>query len=143
MIERDRLALKQLQVGRNDVAQCDVDDVAGHQLAGRQIDPFAVTPDPGSRRQTLLEQRDGVVRLVFLPERDAGIDQQHQKNDGEIRPVAGQARQQGGRFDHPRNRPPQVRQQLAQRAAVFFDNGVGTEFGQSLRCLRATKALLL
>jgi hypothetical protein len=66
-----------------------------------------------SRSTRLLERLDRSVRLVFLEEADAGIDQQHDDNDGQIIPPLGHARKNGRDFNHPWDRSPKIAKEFA------------------------------
>ncbi len=64
-----------------------MDDVAGHQELRLDVLPYAVALDARLEREPLLQEGDGVIGLEFLPETDAGIDEQHRQDDGEVRPM--------------------------------------------------------
>ena len=71
LVDAEIVAADELDVGRDDAAERERDEVAGNELAGGDILPRAVAHDPRLQRQPLLEQRDGVVGLELLPEADA------------------------------------------------------------------------
>ena len=62
-------------------------DDTGNEQVGLDILPCSITLDP-RLCQPLLEQSDGIVGLEFLPEPDAGIDEQHDQDNGEVVPMS-------------------------------------------------------
>ena len=87
LIDAEIGALDQLHVGGNDIAEFYQHDVARNQQPRLDVLPDAVALDARLERQALLEQRDGVVGLVFLEEANAGVDEQHDQNNDEIGPM--------------------------------------------------------
>ena len=93
-----------------------MDDIAGDQEFRLDVLPFAVALDARLEREPLLQERDGIVGLEFLPEADAGIDEQHRQNDGEVVPMAERAGEHGRDLDHPGDRPPEEVREPLKRA---------------------------
>ena len=149
LVDAEIVAVDELQIGRNDVAEPDQDDVAGNEQARLDVLPCAVAPDPGLQREALLEQRDGVVGLELLPEADACVDEQHDENDREIVPVAQQSRKHGRDLDHPGDRPPEEMGETLEDADVMLGERVlavllkparGFGFAEARGFLRAARS---
>jgi hypothetical protein len=141
LIDAEIVAIEQLDVRGQDVAQAHAHDVARHQLRGVDLQPLPVAFDPAFERELFLEGIERAARLVFLPETDCGVEQQQQDDDDEVRPMPHQRGQQRGHLDHPRNRPPEIAQQPHHQAEVLLGQAVGADLRQALRCLACTQAL--
>ena len=126
-----------------------MDDIAGHEQLRLDVLPHAVTLDPRLERQSLLQERDGIVGLELLPKADAGIDEQHQQDDGQVAPMLEHRREHGRDLDHPRDRPPEEMCQPLDNTDMMFDERVlailgkparGFGFAQSCRISRPAAA---
>jgi len=89
---------EELAVGRHPVTLADLDDVAGHELAGGEAQ-FPTRAERGDRRgEHLLERFDGPFGAVFLQEAEDAVDDDH----GEDRPAQlGHPGQHGEDPGHP------------------------------------------
>jgi hypothetical protein len=102
--------------------------------------PSAVALDPRFQRQPLPQQSDGIVGLKFLPEADAGIDEQHRQNDDKVGPMAEHGRKRRGNLDHPRDWAPEIAEQLVQRTDMRLLQRVFAVLGEQAPSIRARKA---
>jgi hypothetical protein len=139
LVDADVVALDQGHVGRHDLAQPEAHHVARHQGGGIDRRPGPVALHMGFRRQALFKRRQGVGSLALLPKADAGVVKQQNQDDGEVDPVSDQQGQDRRHFDHPRDRPPKIGEQLAQQALFFRDNRVRPVFLQALLRLIASQ----
>ncbi len=133
LIDAEVVARDQLEVGRKNVAQTHAHHIAGHELRGVDLRPLAVALDTALERKLLFQRIERAAGLELLPETDARVEQQQQRDDDEIRPVPHQRRQQRGHFDHPRNRPPEIAQQAHEQADMLLRQAVGAALRQTLR----------
>jgi hypothetical protein len=134
------LVRQEPDVRGNDVADPQFDQVAGHQLGRGDGPGLTVADDAGLRGQPRLQRGDRAVGLGLVPEADAAVDQQHHQDDAELLPAAGHAGEHQGDFQHPGDRPPEVRQQLHQRVGLFPLDLVLAVAGQALPGLLGGKA---
>ncbi len=141
LIHLDRVPLQQPRVRRHDVPQAHAYHVARHELSRRRSDPLAVTLHPGLDGQLGLQGGDRVAGLALLPESDDGVGAEQNEDDAEVRPVPGDRREDHGRLDHPRNRAPEVRQELQQRIGLLLLDLVGPVLGEPLLSLRLTEPI--
>lgn len=90
------------------------DDVAGHELGGRHLARRAATQHAHARRQVGREGGDGVLRVLFLPGREPGVEyDDHPDRDRE-----------GGRPGYERQ-PGARSQQQGQRVHELAGQGPG------------------
>ncbi len=122
LIHLHRVALQQACVCRHNVAQPHADDVARHQLTRRWIDPLPVTFHASLDRQPGLQGVDGVARLAFFPESDHGVAKKQKEDDAKILPVPDHARQNHRHFNHPRDGPPKIGEELQERIGLLLFN---------------------
>jgi hypothetical protein len=57
---------------------------------------------------------------MLFPESDQSVGQEQRKNDEESRASAGQSRQNDRSFNHPRNRTPEIREELEIFVGLLF-----------------------
>ena len=126
LIDAEVVAIDQLQVGRDDIAELDHDNIAGHKGLCFDVTPFAAAQHSRMQREMLLQRLDFVIGFEFLPETDDRIQRQHEKDDDEVFPMPNDRREHRGDFDHPRDRPPQKRQEPLEWADVLFFDGIRT-----------------
>ena len=69
---------------------------------------------------------------MLLPEPDRGVGRQQQQDDAEVRPVPQHPRQDHRSLDHPRDRPPEVGQQLQERIFLLLRDLIRPVPGQPL-----------
>ena len=136
LVDRGVVAPHQAQVGRNDHAEADLDDVARHQRRGRHRLPSAVAQRRRLRRQALFQRRQRVRRLAVLPEFEPGIEEQQGGDDGEVLPVADQRRDDGRRLDHVGDRADEVSDQLGEHALLTLEQRVGAVLARAGSWLR-------
>ena len=141
LIHFDRVALQQACIRRHDVAQAHADDVTRHQLTRRRGDPLPVAFHLCLDRQPGLQRGDGVARLVFFPESDHGIGHKQKQNDAKVRPMPVDRREDHGRFDHPRDRPPEIAEEFQERIGLLFFDLVRPVVGQPFLRLGLTEAV--
>ena len=132
LIDLDRVTVEKPCVRRHDVAQAQADNVARHQLPRRRGNPLSVAYHSGLDRQRGLERRDGITSLMFLPEADHGVGQKQRQDDSEIRPVPGDRRKNHGRFDHPRDGPPEMGKEFQELVGLLRLDLVRTVLRQPL-----------
>ena len=120
LIDAEVVAPDELHVGRNDVAEADRNDVAGHEEPRLDVLPNAVALDARFQGQPLLQERDRVVGLELLPEANARVDEQHEENDRKIVPMTKQSGEHGRDLDHPGDRAPEEMGQALQHAYVML-----------------------
>ena len=104
----DERALVDRGIGGNDITHADVDHVARHQLARRDLLPLPIAQHAGVDRQSLAEQRQRLLRLPFLEETDDDIEDQQEADDGRIEIACRKPREHDGRFEHPGDRSPEL-----------------------------------
>ena len=109
LLHRERLAgegrlvdpqvagIREAHVGRDLVAGLQDDDVAGHQLGGREAHALAVAHDRGLGGHGPRQRLDGLDRLGFLEIADDGVDHHHPEDDPGIDPLAQGRRDRPGR----------------------------------------------
>ena len=88
-----------------------------------------------------LQGGDGVARLVFFPEPDHGVGQKQNQDDAEVRPMPGDRRQDHRRFDHPRDRAPEIAEEFQQLVGLLFLDLVGPVLGQPFLRLGLAEAV--
>ena len=96
-------------VAGDHVAGGELDDVAGHQVAERDLSGRAIAHDGGGDVDHGLELGGGGVGAGFLQEAEADAEDHHHGHDGAGARVAGR-----------RRKPPKGRQQNHQRVAGHF-----------------------
>ncbi len=133
--------VQQHHVGGDDVPQPDPHHVPGHQPGGVDLRPFAVPAHGGAQRQLALQRRHRVRGGALLPEPDPGVEPQQYPDDDHVRPVPQDRRQDQGHLDHPRDRPPEKRSQLRQRAAVLLRDRVRPGLSQAAFSFLTRQAL--
>ena len=132
LVDLDLVAVQQPGVGGDDVTQAQPDHVTGHQLPRRCGDPCAVAHHARVDRQLGFQGLNRVAGLAFLGVADHAVGHQQQQDDKEIRPVPHRARQDDGDLDHPRDRTPEVAEELQQRVGLVFGDLIGPVLGQPL-----------
>ena len=140
LIDLDLVAVEQPGVGGHDVTQAQPDHITGHQLPRRRGDPCAVAFHARVDRELGFEGLNRVACLPFLGVADHTVGQQQQQDDEEIRPVPDRAGQDDGDLDHPRDRPPEVAEELQQRVGLVLGDLVRPVLRQPLRGLGLTQA---
>ena len=104
----------------------------GTKSRGRRRDPLSIPLHPGLDCQLGLQGGDGVARLTFLPESDHGVGQKQNEDDAKIRPMPDYRRQDHRRFDHPRDRAPEIGEELQKRIGLLLLDLVGPVLDQPL-----------
>ena len=69
---------------------------------------------------------------MLFPETDKGIGKEQNKDDEEIWPVTDNARENYSRFDHPRNRPPEIRQEFEKEIFLLHRQFIGAVLREAL-----------
>jgi hypothetical protein len=82
-----------------------------------------------------------MVGLALLPEAGDGVVEQQDEDDGQIRPMAHQERQQGGCLDHVGDGPGEEAQEFLQFADLFRDQLVAAVLFDPLLRLARRQAL--
>src|SRR5262249_34839323 len=80
--------------------------------------------------------------LAVLPEFERGIEEQQRCDDGEVVPMPDDGRNDRGGLDHVGVRAGEVPHDLAKQADLFFNEGVGSAFGEPFARLGAAQSLL-
>ena len=94
--------------------------------------PLSVASDARSGRQLGLQRVDGISRLVLLGvAHDSVRDEQHQ-DDEEVGPVLHRTGQDHRDLDHPRDRAPEVAEELQKRVRSVLGDLVRAVLGQAL-----------
>jgi hypothetical protein len=106
LIDGEKSAVEQPQVGGHDVAEPDGDDIAGDQLGRRYVAPRARAQHARDEGEPRLQRFDGGVGFVLLQEPDRRVDREHREDDHEIFPAARERREHRRDLDHPRDRTP-------------------------------------
>ena len=102
-------------VGRNDVAGADADNVAGDQLVGRNELPGRIPPHAGHDLQAFPQRRHDAGRAPLLRETQHGVDHQQPPYHDEIGVFVEDGRQNHDQFEHPRGQPPELLQEADER----------------------------
>jgi hypothetical protein len=89
--------LEQAQVGRDVVAGLQEDDVARHQLGGRDGDAVAVAQGLGVRRGQLLQGSQGLLGPLLLDDAEHRVEHDDRHDRGRLDVIAEQGRDQRGR----------------------------------------------
>mmetsp|Transcript_7920 Transcript_7920/g.24309 ORF Transcript_7920/g.24309 Transcript_7920/m.24309 type:complete len:600 (+) Transcript_7920:1568-3367(+) len=110
-VDRHRVAVEPVDVGRDRVAAAQEDDVARHEGGRRELDKLPVPLHRRHRRERRLDALDLHQRLVLLVEPDARVDRQQHADDREILPLLHRRRQHHRDLDHHRHRRRQLLQQ--------------------------------
>src|SRR5262249_39663013 len=71
-----------------------------------------------------------------------GTEEQQRRDDGKVVPMPDDGRNDRGGLDHVGVRAGEVPHDLAEQADLFFDEGVGSVFGEPLARLGAAQSLL-
>src|SRR6185312_4268774 len=95
----------------------------------------------GARRQTFLQCRERIRRFIVLPKADGGIVQQQSGDDGKIRPIATQRRDDGRGFDEEWERSPEVGKKLVPLTFRPVFQSISPVLRQSPFCLVRTQAI--
>ena len=135
------ILIEQSCIGRHDVAEPHADDVARNERARLDIGPSAVPPDPGAGREPRLQCGDRIAGLVLFPETDPGVGEQQHEDDDEIGPMPDDGRKNGRNFDHPRDRSPEIAEELQKRAYRLLGDFIGPVLGQAVLGLGLAQAL--
>jgi len=135
LVDLDLVAVQQPGVGRDDVPQPQPDHIPGHQFPCRRGNPVTVASDPGVDRELGLQRVDRVAGLPFLAVADDTVGQQQQQDDEEVGPVPDRAGQDHRDLDHPRDRAPEVGQELQQRVRLVLGDLVRAVRRQPFRRL--------
>src|SRR5208337_5678880 len=94
------------------------------------------------QREMLLQRLDFVIGFEFLPEADHRVERQHEKDDDEVFPMPNDRGEHRGDFDHPRDRPPQKRQESLEWADMLFFDGIRTVLLEPVRRLFLGQSML-
>ncbi len=141
LVDLNRIARQQARICRHNVAQSQADDVARYKLGCIRIDPLPIALHRGLDRQFGPECGDGVARLVFFPESDHGIGTKKKEDDKKIQPVPDQPRQNHRRFNHPRDRTPEISKEFQERIGFLFFNLISAVLSKTFLRLGLTEAL--
>jgi hypothetical protein len=142
LVDLDLVAVQQPGVRGDDVPQPEPDHVPGHQLPGRGRGPLAAALGAGVDGELGLQRVDRVAGLAFLGEADDTVGQQQDTDDDEVRPVPDRPGQDDRDLDHPRDRTPEVGQELQHRVGrvlgdlvrpVLLQPRCGLGLGQPVR----------
>ena len=131
LIDTQVFTVDQQEIGRHDLAAGDIHHIAGDKLGGVERLPGAVPQHARLGGKSLLERVKRVGGLVLLPEADDRVVDQQPRHHEEVRPVLPKQRDQCRRFDHPRQRAPEIRRELA--PSIFLR-------GLRWRCVRTAPA---
>jgi len=141
LVDTEVVAFQQTDIGRNHIAEAQANHIVWHQLGGIDLPPLPVAQHPRFQRELALECLQRVRRLVLLPEADRRVEDQQRQDDDEVIPAAGRCRQHGCNLDHPRDRSPEVAEELDQRADLLLLQCVAAEPGPALGNLGARQPL--
>jgi hypothetical protein len=119
---------RQRDIGGHDRSDLDADDVAGDEILGRHGPPGAVAQHVRLGGELLLERVDDVGGLVLLPEADDPVDHEQERDDRTVVPPLHDDAHDHGELEHPRDRPPEVVQELSHRAPALVHDPVGPVF---------------
>ena len=132
LVHLDGIALQQACICRHDVAEAQSDDVARHQFARGRRDPFAVAQHPRLDRELGLQGVDGLASLMLLGESDDAVRDKQDQDDEEVRPVPQHPGQDHRDFDHPRDRSPEVGEELEEGIGLLLFDLVRPVLGEAL-----------
>jgi len=135
LIDADIIAVHEFAVGGNNVTQAQPDYIARNQIRGVDLLPFFVSKGPRLEGQLSFQGRQGIGGLVFLPETDETVKNEHGRDDEEILLITGHQREDRCDFDHPGNGAPVIAQEFQQGVGFFFFQGVGPGLGETARRL--------
>lgn len=107
-------------IGRDDIPEPEPDHISRDQFPGRHTLPLAATPHLCLEGKGLLQGRNGIPRLVLLPETHDGIHHEEDDDDSEILPVPHERREQRRRLDHPWDRPPEEGEEFPEGGGLPF-----------------------
>ncbi len=141
LVDLDLVAVKQPGVGGDNVAQAQPDHIAGNQLPRRCRFPSILAFHARINRQFGFEGFNCVAGLPFLGIADEAVSHQQQQDDKEIRPVPHRAGQYDGDLDHPRNRTPEVAEELQQRVGGVLGDLIRPVLGQTSRRLGCAQSI--
>jgi hypothetical protein len=132
LVNLDGVAVQQPRIRRHDVAKAQPDRVARHQFVRGRGNPLAVTLHPCFDREPGLQGGDRAACLALLPESDRGVGDEQEQDDEEVRPVPNDAGEDNRGLDHPRDRPPEIGQELQKRVDLLLFDLVRPVLGQPL-----------
>ncbi len=69
---------------------------------------------------------------MLLPEADHSVGKKQKQDDAKIRPMPGRRRQDHRRFDHPRDRTPEVGEEFQDRVGLLLLDLIRPILGEPL-----------
>ena len=125
--------LQEAQVGRDDVALFEEQDVAGHDLASRHEPHLAVAHDTSLRAGHPLEGVHGLLGAVLLDEADDAVEDDDGQDDQGVLGLADEGRDDGGHQEHDDHGARElVEQQPPGGSLLLLDEFVGPEALETL-----------
>ena len=142
LLRAQRRGVEQPQVGRDAVALRDLDQVAGHDLLGRDLDPRAVAAHARGLGDELGQRGDRAPGAVLLREPDQRVEDHDREHDEPVLDLAERERQAAGGEQRPHQRRAHlIEQEPRGRRAGRFRQPVGPEARQALLRLRGAQAV--
>ncbi len=77
---------EEAQVGGDDVARLETDQITGNEFVDRDDLGLAVSGDMGSGGGVAFESFEGLFGTVFLEETQDGVDEDEDKNHDTVKP---------------------------------------------------------
>ena len=142
LIDFDSIRAERPRIGRDDVAEPETHDIAGHQVPCRHVAPGPAALHTGMGREPGLQCGDGVSGLILLPEAHDRVGQKQNDNNDEVGPMMDDGREHGRRFDHPGDWSPEIRQEFQDRTGRLLRDLVGTVLGEPGLCFRQCQSRL-
>ena len=150
VVNREVVALDHAAVGGHGVTRSEHDDIAGHEVRGRDVDPFAVAQHACRMRHECLQRLGRALGRVLLREADRCV--QHDDAEDRDREVQGscvvrclqrvrEERQRSRHHEHEREQVDELPQEPQHdRAPLRLREPVGAHVRQACRCVGSRQA---
>lgn len=135
LIDGRVLAGDEAQVGRDDHAKANPNNVARHQRRCRDGLPLAVAQDRCLRGEPALERGQGVGGFMVLPKFKRDVEKQERRDDHEVVPMADHRRHDSGGLNHVGDWSGKMAEDLGDETGPLFDQRIGANGRKPLRGL--------
>ena len=103
-IDEDVFCFDEPAVRRYQIPRCELNDIARNDAGHRNIARLAIPQDTHAQHHLLPEFFGGTLGAIFLHEIQNDGEENHGRDNGEARRIAGHRRKRGGRQQHEHQR---------------------------------------
>jgi hypothetical protein len=128
--------LHEPQIGRNDRADRELDDVARYQIGDIDRRPLTVTPHHGAMVDARVQRNRCQLRAVLVGEPEPDAQREDQPDDDRIRRIAGRSGHDRRAGEQDEQRVAELSQEHAPEGDAVLGQHVVAARRQSFRCLR-------